>query len=210
MNSRLPLILLAGAIAALAALFVVRQMNPAAPPGKLAANLAGNLAGASIGGPFTLVDEAGRTVTSASYTGRYRLMYFGYTFCPDVCPVDTANLAAGLKAYEAAQPERAARVQPLFVTVDPARDTPAVLRAFTAAFHPRLVGLSGSAAQVAAALRTFRVAAQRTDGATPGSYLMNHAAVVYLFGPAGAPIAFIAGPEADPAAITAMLDTYVR
>lgn len=170
----------------------------------------GNLEGAAIGGDFALTDESGRPVISASYAGLWRLMYFGFTFCPDICPTDTAKLAAGLAAFEKAQPARAARVQPLFVTVDPQRDTPQALAAFTDSFHPRLVGLTGTPDQVAATLATFRIYARRVEGATPGSYLFDHMAAIYLFDPAGRPVAFIPGPEATPAAVAAMLEAHVR
>ncbi len=170
----------------------------------------GNLEGASIGGDFALVDETGRPVTSASFDGRWRLMYFGYTFCPDVCPVDTANLANGLKQFEAKDPARAARVQPLFVTVDPARDTPEVLAEYTRTFHPRLVGLTGTPEEVDAALKTFRIYARRAEGGSDDGYLVDHTAVVYLFDPQGAPVQFIAGPEARPEAVAAMLEAHVR
>jgi protein SCO1/2 len=170
----------------------------------------GNIEGAAIGGDFALVDETGKAVTSASYDGLWRLMYFGFTFCPDICPTDTAKLAAGLAAFEKADPARAARVQPLFVTVDPARDTPEALAVFTASFHPRLVGLTGTPEQVDAALKRFRIYARRVEGATPGSYLYDHMAAIYLFDPAGRPVAFIAGPEATPQAVTAMLEAHVR
>lgn len=169
----------------------------------------GNLAGSTIGGDFALVDETGRPVTSASFDGMWRLMYFGFTFCPDVCPVDTANMAQGLKAFEAAHPARAARVQPLFVTVDPERDTPEALAEFTAAFHPRLLGLTGTREQVDQALATFRIYAKRAEGGTADSYLVDHMAVVYLFDPQGRPVHFIAGPEARPEAVAAMLETFV-
>lgn len=204
MNSRrigLPLLLVAAALLA-AALLGGRLATPAPPPG--------NLAGASVGGAFTLVDEDARAVTDATFAGQWRLMYFGYTFCPDVCPVDTAKLIAGFRAFEAAEPARAARVQPLFVTVDPARDTPAALKTFTAAFHPRLLGLTGSPAQVAAALKTFRVFAARREGSAPDAYLMDHSAAVYLFDPAGAPVAFVAGPEISADAIAKLLADHVR
>jgi protein SCO1/2 len=200
-KTRIPaLLVLAIAAAVLVGLFVLRPE----------ARVEGNLSGATIGGDFALVDETGRPVTSQSFAGQWRLMYFGYSFCPDVCPVDTANLAAGFSAFEKAAPERAARVQPLFVTVDPERDTPAALREFTDSFHPRLVGLTGSPDQVAAALKTFRIYAKRREGATPDSYLMDHMAAIYLFDPEGRPVAFLPGPEATPEAVRALLDTHVR
>jgi protein SCO1/2 len=200
-KTRIPaLLVLAIAAAVLVGLFILRPE----------ARVEGNLSGATIGGDFALVDETGRPVTSQSFAGQWRLMYFGYSFCPDVCPVDTANLAAGFSAFEKAAPERAARVKPLFVTVDPERDTPAVLREFTDSFHPRLVGLTGSPDQVAAALKTFRIYAKRREGATPDSYLMDHMAAIYLFDPEGRPVAFLPGPEATPEAVRALLDTHVR
>jgi protein SCO1/2 len=204
-KTRIPaLLVLAFAAAALIALFLLR------PEAGTEGGAGGNLSGSSVGGDFALVDEDGRAVTSATFDGQWRLMYFGYSFCPDVCPVDTANLAAGLRAFEEARPERAAKVQPLFVTVDPERDTPAALKEFTASFHPRLLGLTGTPEQVAATLRTFRVYAKRRDGASPESYLMDHMAAIYLFDPEGRPVAFIPGPEATPEAVRALLERHVR
>jgi protein SCO1/2 len=200
-KTRIPaLLVLAVAAALLAGLFLMRP-SPREE---------GNLAGATIGGDFSLVDEDGRAVTSGDFAGKWRLIYFGYTFCPDVCPVDTANLAAGFAAFEKARPERAARVQPIFITVDPARDTPAALKEFTNSFHPRLLGLTGTPEQVASTLKTFRIFAKRREGATPDSYLMDHMAAIYLFDPEGRPIAFIPGPEATPDAVRNLLERYAR
>jgi protein SCO1/2 len=100
-------------------------------------------------------------------------------------------------------------VQPLFVTVDPERDTPDVLNTFTASFHPRLVGLTGSRPQVDAALKRFRVYSSKVPGATPGSYLMDHMAAIYLYDPEGRPVAFVPGPEATAAKVRDMLGTHV-
>lgn len=177
------------------------QVSERAPPA------AGPLAEAEIGGPFTLVDQDGRTRTDKDFTGQYRLIYFGYTFCPDICPVDVQKLAQGLKRFEQADPARAARVQPIFITIDPARDTPAVLKTFVSAFHPRLIGLTGSADQIAQVLREFRVyAVKRGEGA---DYLMDHSAMIYLFGPDGAPISFLAR-DATAQDVAAELERYVR
>ncbi|MGL6042452.1 MAG: SCO family protein [Sandaracinobacteroides sp.] len=197
--SRLPLILLLLALLAGGALIWLR---PAPAP-------EGNLAGSAVGGPFTLVDEAGRTVTSDSFAGKWRLMYFGFTYCPDICPTDTAKLAQGLKLFEAQHPDAAARVQPLFLTVDPERDTPAALAEFTDSFHPRLLGLTGSRAQMDAALKTFRVYASKVPGVTPDSYTYDHLAILYLMAPDGSPVQFIAGPTATPEAIAQMLERFV-
>ena len=170
---------------------------------------AGNMTGSTLGGAFSLVDQDGRPVTDADFKGKYRLMYFGYTFCPDVCPTDVAYLGKGLKAFEASHPDRAARVQPIFITVDPGRDDPTALKAFVSAFHPRLIGLTGSEAQIEAAKKAFGIYSKKVATSDPENYLVDHFAVFYLFGPDGAPIAFL--PHGSTAAeVTAMLETYVR
>lgn len=166
------------------------------------------LAGAPIGGPFELVDQDGRTVTDKDFAGRYRLIYFGYTYCPDVCPVDVQKMAQGLRAFEAKDAARAAKVQPIFVTVDPARDTPAVVKEFVAAFHPRLVGLTGSEAQVDGAMKAYRIYAQKQGAEGAADYLMDHSTMIYLMGPNGEPISFF-GRDASPDKIAADLATYV-
>ena len=199
LSRKAPLVLLALAAAAGAALLLLR---PAPAP-------QGNLAGASVGGPFTLTDETGRTVTSDSFKGQWRLMYFGFTYCPDVCPTDTANLAQGLKLFEAQHPKQAARLQPLFVTVDPERDTPAALAEFTDSFHPRLLGLTGTRPQVDSALKAFRIYASRVPGTTPDAYTYDHLAVFYLMDPDGRPVQFLAGPTASPQAIADMLERFL-
>ena len=148
------------------------------------------LAGASIGGPFALVDQHGRAVTDRSFAGRYRIMYFGYTFCPDVCPNDMANVGAGMRLLERERPELAARVVPVFVTVDPARDTPAVLGEFVSHFHPRMVGLTGSPDAIRRTANEYRVFFQRGP-ASPGGYLVNHTRQTYLMSPDNKPLALL-------------------
>lgn len=199
LSRNLPLILLALALAAGAALLLLR---PAAAP-------QGNLTGATVGGPFTLTDETGRSVTSDSFKGQWRLIYFGFTYCPDICPTDTAKLAQGLKLFEEKHPKQAAKLQPLFVTVDPERDTPAVLAEFTNSFHPRLLGLTGTREQVDAALKAFRIYASKVPGTTPDAYTYDHLAVFYLMDPDGRPVQFIAGPAATPEAIADMLERFL-
>ena len=149
------------------------------------------LAGARLGGAFSMTDQNGRRVTERSWPGKYTLVYFGYTFCPDVCPVDMRVLGAGLRKFEESDPARGARVQPLFVSVDPARDTPQVLRAFTANFHPRLIGLSGTPDELAHMARAYGASYMRQEGATPGSYLMDHTRNAILYDPDGHPLAMI-------------------
>ena len=149
------------------------------------------LKGAHLGGAFSMTDQNGQRVTERSYAGKYRLVYFGYTFCPDVCPVDMRVLGAGLRRFEERDPEAGAKVQPIFVSVDPARDTPAVLREFVANFHPRLVGLTGTPEELARMARAYGAPYMRREGATPGSYLMDHSRNAVLYSPAGEPLAII-------------------
>ena len=166
------------------------------------------LEGARIGGPFTLVDQDGHPCTERDYAGKWRVMYFGYTFCPDVCPVDMANIGAGLKAFEAKAPERAAKVVPIFVSVDPARDAPVVLKQFVSAFHPRMVGLTGTPLQIAAAVKAYATVYSKGEG-TAGGYLVNHSRLAYLFDPAGKPIALVPADQ-SPRAVTETLSTWVK
>ena len=165
------------------------------------------LAGARIGGPFTLTDQNGRTVTDRDFAGRYRIIYFGYTFCPDVCPTDVQNIAAALKLIDRDDAALARRIAPIFITVDPARDTPAVLRRFVSAFHPRLVGLTGSAEAIAKVARAYGIYYARGAGGGE-NYLMDHGRQIYLFDPDGKPLALL--PEGPPAAIAQEIRKWAR
>lgn len=167
------------------------------------------LAGTRIGGPFALVDQDGRPRTERDFAGKYRIMYFGYTFCPDVCPVDMAHIAAGYRAFADRDPVRASRTVPIFVSVDPARDTPKVLKAFTAAFGPQVVGLTGTPDAIAATARAYGIAysVQKEPGAS--DYLVGHSRVTYLMDPDNKPIALLSQDE-KPAVIAGELDKWVR
>ena len=135
-----------------------------------------------VGGPFQLVDELARPVTDRSFRGRYMLVYFGYTTCPDICPVTLREMAAAIQALG---PQGRA-VQPVFVTLDPKRDTPAVLRAYVDAIGPGIVALTGPEASVDRLLRDYRVRrALHSVPGHPGDYLVDHSAVLYLMGPDG-------------------------
>ncbi len=172
---------------------------PEAPP----------LAGARIGGPFTLTGEDGKPVSDTQFAGQYRIVYFGYTFCPDVCPVDLRNLMLGFKTFEKTDGEAAANVQPLFISVDPARDTPAILAEYTNAFHPRLLGLTGTDVQLEAAKKAFAVFASKGEDKGNGAYLVDHSRVAYLFGPKGEPIAILSH-DGTPQVIADELRQWVR
>jgi len=147
------------------------------------------LAGADIGGDFTLTASDGRTVKWDDFAGEYRVVYFGYAFCPDICPTDMQRVAQGLKLLKASDPELAAKIQPIFITIDPERDTQAVVGEFAAAFSPDIIGLTGTPDQIAAAAKAFRVFYARGEAIEGGGYLVDHSNIVYLFGPAGEPLA---------------------
>lgn len=155
------------------------------------------LEGARIGGPFTLTDQDGRTVRDTDFAGQYRLVYFGYSFCPDVCPVDLQKLMRGLALFERQDAVRGAKVQPVFVTVDPARDTPAALKPFVARYHPRLLGLTGTPDQIAAVAKAYVVSYHKVEGSAPDRYLMAHTQLAFLMDPDGKPLALL--PLDDPA-----------
>ncbi len=175
------------------------------------------LAGAAIGGDFTLTDQDGKKRSYAEFDGQYRIVYFGYTNCPDICTPDVQNLMAGLKAFEKTAPDLAKKIQPIFITVDPQRDTQAVLKQFTSAFHRRLIGLTGTEAEIADAAKKFVVYYARVEGSQPGAYLMSHSQQPYLMGPDGKPLAILPAdqPKTDanegaPDLVTADLVKWVR
>lgn len=175
------------------------------------------LAGAAIGGPFTLTDQDGKQRSYSEFDGKYRIIYFGYTNCPDICTPDLQHLMAGLSQFEKANPELAGKVQPLFITVDPQRDTPAILKQFVTAFHPRLIGLTGSEDQIAAAAKSFAVYYQKMEGSSPDAYLMSHSQTPFLMGPDGKPLALMPADtpntvanEGDPKLVVAELTKWVR
>ncbi len=164
---------------------------------------------AQIGGPFSLTDQQGMRRTEKDLAGRTALVYFGYSFCPDVCPTDLAALSAGLAQFEAADAVRGARVQPVFITVDPERDTVAAMKDYAAAFHPRLWALTGSIQEIAAAKKAYRVFSQKNiDSKDPKNYLVDHSAMFYLVGPDGKYMAHLKG-SAKPEAIAAWLRKFV-
>ncbi|MDT8857573.1 SCO family protein [Paracoccaceae bacterium Fryx2] len=135
----------------------------------------GQVAGGAIGGPFTLIDETGATVTDAEVITRPSLVYFGYTFCPDVCPLDNARNAEAVDILE----EQGLEVTPVFISVDPARDTPEVMAEFTDNMHPRMVGLTGSLEQVKAASLAYKTYFKIQDP-TEEYYLIDHSTFTYL------------------------------
>jgi protein SCO1/2 len=168
-------------IAATAGVFLYTQF--AGEPDKYAQCRSTAIAGGAsqIGGPFTLVDETGVTVTEAEVIDQPALIYFGYTFCPDVCPLDTARNAEAIDILEG----RGLMVKPVFISIDPERDTPEVVDAFTANLHERMLGLTGTPEQVRAASRAYRTFYQKQEPAAGEEdyYLVDHSTMSYLVFP---------------------------
>ena len=149
------------------------------------------LEGATIGGEFELSGVDGETVRWADFEGQYRIVYFGYAYCPDACPTDVQRTMQGFQQFEQEAPELAAKVQPIFISVDPERDTPEVIEQFTNAFSERLIGLTGTEEQIADVASKFSVYYVKFEPNETGSYLMDHSRIAFLFGPDGAPITML-------------------
>jgi protein SCO1/2 len=135
----------------------------------------------SVGGPFQLTDHTGKQVTEQSFRGRFMLVYFGYTYCPDVCPTELQTMA---NALDLLGPD-AARIAPLFITVDPERDTVTALGEYVTLFDKRLIGLTGTVEQTTAVARAYRVYYAKVSPKDSTTYLMDHSSFLYLMGPDG-------------------------
>ena len=176
-------LLIATAVAVMGAQLVIRMMDDAnAPPtAEEKALTAQQVAREVVTGEFSLIDHRGNAVTDESYRGSWPLIFFGYTYCPDVCPTTLGVVSLVMDGLG----DDAAKVQPLFISVDPERDTPEVMADYVAAFHPRIIGLSGSPEQIKAAAhshRAYYVKASVEEGAEIGEteYAMDHSAYLYL------------------------------
>ncbi|HEX8193658.1 MAG TPA: SCO family protein [Allosphingosinicella sp.] len=193
---RLRLLAFAAALLALPAC----QSDPVPPP----------LEGARMRNSFNLVGHDGRRVADSAFAGKYRIVYFGYTFCPDVCPVDLQLISAAMRQFEGSDAERAAKVQPIFITTDPARDTPEVLADYADNFHPRLLALTGSAEEIGRTASAHGVTFMRREGTPEGApYLLDHSRYPILYGPEGQPIAILPHDEGV-AGIVQALDRWVQ
>lgn len=137
------------------------------------------MAGVAVGGPFALSDHTGASVTEGDYAGQYKLIYFGFTYCPAICPTELQKISKVMKKLGA----RAEAIQPLFITIDPARDTAPVMREYVTLFHPKLVGLTGSQAEIDTVLKSYRVFASRVDDPENNDYTMDHSSFIYLMSP---------------------------
>lgn len=166
--------LAAGGVAAVLLLQVRATVQPAA-----GVRAEGQVA---IGGPFTLTDHNGRRVTDQDFRGKFMLVFFGFTYCPDACPTGLQLIAAALDKLG----QQAERITPIFITVDPGHDTPSQLATYVKSFHPRLIGLTGSQAEIDTVVKEYRVYAKKVpDPKSTAGYSIDHSAVIYLMGPDG-------------------------
>jgi protein SCO1/2 len=169
-------VLAAGIVAAIITIKVseVRTASSLAPSGQI--QVSGDF---NVGGPFTLTNQDGQRVTDKDFAGRFQLIYFGYTFCPDVCPTELNTMSLALQ-----QVGSRVRIVPIFITIDPARDTPESLKAYLSSFGPDFVGLTGSDEEIAAIAKEYRVYYKKSDG-DGDNYGMDHTSLVYLMTPNG-------------------------
>ena len=170
------------------------EINAAAAPG--------------IGGPFTLTDQNGIQRSDGDFRGRLMLVYFGYTYCPDVCPAALLAMSQALDKLGTAGDA----IQPIFITIDPARDTEAQLKLYASNFHPRLLALTGSADQIAAAEKDYRVFAEKappaSGDANKNDYLMDHSSFIYLMDRDGT-LAALFSPGASPDDMAAAMKKHL-
>lgn len=188
MNSRIIAVVIAGLAAGGLTAWIAAPHTPEPPT----ATATGK---ALIGGPFSLVDHNGKRVTDRDFRGRKMLVFFGFTSCPDICP-------SGLQVITAALDELGKKgdsITPVLITVDPERDTPAKLAEYVKNFHPRLVGLTGTTEEVAAAAKAYRVYFRKApDETTPGAYSVDHTAFMYLMDEEGVFVRHFAHPIEAP------------
>ena len=179
MSARAVLAIAAGlAVGAAAAMAVFPQVRQALlpAPGPVTTGKA------LVGGPFTLTDDGGKRVTDKDYRGRHMLVFFGFTSCPDICPAGLQLIAAALENLG----DKADRITPIFISVDPERDTPEKLAAYVKNFNPHLVGLTGTPEEIAAAAKAYKVYYKKVPNeAKPDEYGMDHTSIIYLMDPTG-------------------------
>lgn len=140
---------------------------------------------ALIGGDFTLTDQTGTRRSEEDLLGQYSLIYFGYTYCPDICPTSLTTMTQGLDLLAETDPAKAAAVQPVFITIDPERDTVEAMAGYAEHFHPRLMALTGTPEEVNTAAKAYRIYYQKVEEEGASDYLMDHSSILYLMGPDG-------------------------
>lgn len=158
----------------------------------------------NLGGDFTLVDQDGKTVHGHDFLGKYLLVYFGYTYCPDECPTGLQGIARALDLLGNDAP----KVQPLFITIDPARDTPDKLKAYVSSFHPQILGLSGTDEQIADVAKKYQVYYAKGEKVDDQDYMMDHSTLIYIMGPDGKFLTSL-DSESDPEILAQTLKKYL-
>lgn len=138
-----------------------------------------NVVAKNFGGEFTLTDHTGKQVTDKDFAGQYRLIYFGFTYCPAICPTELQRMSSLLNALG----EKGEIIQPIFITVDPERDTVEVMKNYVAQFHPRLTGLTGTPAQIDTAKKAYKIYAAKVEDETMSDYTMDHSSFIYFIDP---------------------------
>ncbi len=186
----------AAAALMLAACNPATETAPAEPP----------LTGTTLGGPFELISSTGETVHWADFEGKYRIVYFGFAYCPDICPTDVSRAVSGLGRFAENNAQAATKVQPIFISIDPERDTPEVVGEFISNYSDDLIGLTGTEEQIKAAAEAFGVYYSKDENA-PGGF--QHTRITYLFGPEGEPLATLPTDEGAEA-VAAELAKWVR
>ncbi|MCF6196471.1 MAG: SCO family protein [Emcibacter sp.] len=196
-------------LAILALLFAVVLWNSGSASKREGSVTAAQNTKALIGGPFSLIDHHGKNVTNEDFKGKYMLIYFGYTYCPDVCPMELQIMATALDQL----PKKTlAEIAPLFITVDPDRDTVEVMAQYAPAFHPDLIGLTGSMEQIKTVKKAYRVYGAKeklAEGDDPDSYLVSHTSYIYLMDRNGEYVTHFKS-RTDPAEMAKRLEEIIR
>jgi protein SCO1 len=175
MRRLIPVVIVAFVIGALGAVMLLLVGRPLQPRNEVSGT-------ALVGGPFTLTDQNGNTVSDTNFRGRYMLVYFGYTHCPDVCPAELQVMASAMDNLG----DKAKKVVPVFITVDPIRDTPGVLKAYLKNFGSEFVGLTGTEKQIADVAAEYRVVYSiKGKNENLENYTVDHTTILYLMGPDG-------------------------
>lgn len=169
-------LLIVGVLAALAGILGAIAFIPGAVDRLMPGRGEITVGRALVGGPFELTSHTGERVTDKTFRGRLMLVYFGFTYCPDICPAGLQVITAALDKLG----DKADQVAPLFITVDPERDTPAQLKSYVGSFHKNLIGLTGSAAEIAAAAKAYRVYYRKAQDPSLNDYTMDHTSFIYL------------------------------
>lgn len=193
-------------------LYVSQKAGPVGQPAAQgqAAQPRGGVVTVEIGGPYTLTSHLGETISDTDFAGRYQFIYFGYSFCPDVCPLELQKMTAALTALENEGVDTSP-IQPIFITIDPERDTVEALAQYVPLFHSRLIGLTGSDEAVRAVMKSFRVYGAKSgdpDALHDGTYLMDHSSIIFLMGPDGKLVDFF-GSDSTAASLAGALKTLL-